>query len=276
MKKSNTLFLLLVLPLLCLSCLVDDEDDKGLQGIDTNPYIIGFQSTSTLESYFQDIGAINIDIPVSVLGGNSGIVTPSNTVVNYTVSPASTATEGNEFTLTGSSFTIAAGTTFSNIPVQINTGSLDPDQPTTLILKLTSTNNSSVVSAIRDTYTITFVGCQSNHAGEYTNPDLPSGASGQATITQTAPNTYTASAIPYLGTSQGTVPIEFSFTNVCGDINITSWALSSDFLIIGTGELDETTGSLTFKYTLYNGTSISDGILFDFSSNADASTYTPL
>jgi hypothetical protein len=98
--------------------------------------------------------------------------------------------------------------------------------------------------------------------GTYTNPDLPFDASGQTTITQTATNTYTVSAIPNLGTGGGVNPIEFSFTNVCGDINITSWALSSDLLIIGTGEFDETTGTLTFKYIVYGGTSQSDGIRF--------------
>ena len=84
------------------------------------------------------------------------------------------------------------------------------------------------------------------------------------------------SALPYLGTGGGVNPIEFSFTNVCGDINITEWAFSGGNLIVGTGALDETTGAITFRYTVYNGTSISGGIFFDFSSDADASTYTPL
>ncbi len=279
MKKLNRLnkvLLLLILPLFCVSCLVDDEDDGGLQGINNSPYIVGFKSSSTLESYFEDIGPVAVDLQVDVLGGNAGKALPTDIQVSYEVDPTSTATEGNEFSLNGSSFTIPAGTTFGILPIQINTGGLDPDEPTTLVLKLTTTNNSSVVSAISDTYTITFVGCQSNQAGTYTNPDVPSGAGGQATITQTAPNTYTVSALPYLGTGGGVNPIEFSFTNVCGDINITGWAFGGSNLIIGTGALDETTGAVTFRYTVYNGLSISDGIFFDFSSDADASTYTPL
>jgi hypothetical protein len=276
LNRLNKLFLLLILPLFCVSCLVDDEDTGGLQGINNSPYIVGFQSSSTLESYFEDLGAVDVDLQVNVLGGNAGIALPSDIQVSYEVDPSSTATEGNEFSLNGNSFTIPAGTTFGVLPVQINTGGLDPDEPTTLVLKLTTTNNSSVVSAINDTYTITFVGCQSNHAGTYTNPDVPSGAGGQATITQTAPNTYTVSALPYLGTGGGVNPIEFGFTNVCGDINITDWAFSGSNLIIGTGAFDETTGAITFRYTVYNGTSIADGIFFDFSSDADASTYTPL
>ena len=138
MKKLNKLFLLLVLPLLCVSCLVDDEDDQGLQGIQNSAYTVGFNSSSTLQSYFVDVGAVNIDVPVNVLGGNSGVLLSSDVAVTYTVDPTSTAVEGNEYSLTGSSFTIPAGTTFGNLPIQINTGGLDPDQPTTLILKLTN------------------------------------------------------------------------------------------------------------------------------------------
>ena len=276
LNRLNKLLLLLILPLFCVSCLVDDEDNGGLQGINNSPYIVGFTSSSALESYFEDVGPVSVDLQVDVLGGNAGKALPTDIQVSYEIDPASTATEGNEFSLNGSSFTIPAGTTFGILPIQINTGGLDPDQPTTLVLKLTTTNNSSIVSAINDTYTITFVGCQSNHAGTYTNPDVPSGAGGQATITQTSPNTYTVSALPYLGTGGGVNPIEFSFTNVCGDINITDWGFGGSFLIIGTGELDETTGAITFRYTVYNGLSISDGIFFDFSSDADASTYTPL
>lgn len=276
LNRLNKLFLLLILPLFCISCLVDDEDDGGLLGLDNSPYIVGFQSTSTLESYFEDVGAVDIDLLVNVLGGNGGKPLPADIQVSYEVDPSSTATEGNEFSLNGNSFIIPEGKTFGILPVQINTGGLDPNEPTTLVLKLTTINNNSIVSAINDTYTITFVGCQSNQAGTYTNPDLPSGAAGQATITQTAPNTYTVSAIPYLGTGGGINPVEFSFTNVCGDINITGWAFSGANLIIGTGSLDEATGDITFKYIVYDGTSISDGVLFDFSSNANASTYTPL
>ncbi len=271
MKKLNKLFLLLVLPLLCVSCLVDDEDDQGLQGIQNSAYTVGFNSSSTLQSYFEDIGAVNIDVPVNVLGGNSGIVLPTDVSVTYTVDPSSTAVEGNEFTLTGSSFTIPGGTTFGNLPIQINTGGLDPDQPTTLVLKLTTTSsNAASVSTINDTFTITFVGCQSFHAGQYSNPDMPSGANGVGTITELAPNSYRIDAMPFLGFG-GVTPVEIDFQNVCGEIEWTGWQLGT--LVIGPGSFDETTGAITFDFLkIYNGSDVSSGIWFDLG----ATTYTPL
>ena len=268
MKKINKLFALLALSLVSVSCLVDDEAQNGFEA---SPYSVGFDSKETLESYFVDIGPVGIDIAVNVLGGNSGIALPTDVSVSYTVDPSSTAVAGNEFNLTGSSFTIAAGTSFGILPIEINTGGLDPDQPTELILKLTSTDNSgTIVSGINDTYKITFVGCQSDHAGTYTNPDVPSGALGMATITQLAPNTFRISAMPFLGFG-GTSPITIDFQNVCGEIKWTQWEVGT--FIEGPGSFDEVTGAISFEYLkIYNGSDISSGIWFDL----DGTTYTPL
>ncbi|MFD2823093.1 hypothetical protein ACFS5M_05395 [Lacinutrix iliipiscaria] len=266
MKKIKLILVLLAISLTSVSCLVDDEVDTDFSN---SPYIVGFASSSTLESHFVDVGPINVDIPVNVLGGNSGLLLSNDLTVNYVVDPSSTATEGNEFTLTGSSFNIAANTEFGILPIQVNTGGLDPDTPTTLVLKLTTASEGGTVSSPNSTYTITFVGCQSDHAGVYSCPDLPSGAAGQATITELAPNTYRISALPGIGFG-GTDPVWFDFTNVCGEINVSGWQLGS--LATSTGSVSES-GAITFDgIILYNGGDPSTGVWFDLG----ATTYTPL
>lgn len=257
MKNINKLFILLLLPLLCVSCFEDDETQTGLE---SSPYTLGFASSSTLQSYFEDVGPVVIDITVDVLGGNSGIALPNDVAVFYSADPSSTAVEGNEYTFTGESFDILAGTTFGALPLQINTGGLDPANPTKLVIRLTDANGAAI-SSLNSTYEITFVGCQSDHAGTYDNPDLPSGANGMTTITELAPNTYRIGGLPGIGFG-GTDPVWFEFTNVCGEVQVTGWQLGS--LATSSGSIDDATGDITFDgILLYNGASPSTGIWFD-------------
>lgn len=257
MKNLGKLFMLLMLPLLCVSCLVDDENDTGRQ---SSPYTLGFAKSSTLESYFEDVGPVVVNVTVNVLGGNSGIALPNDVEVFYTADASSTATAGNEYTFTGSSFTIPAGTTFGSLPLQINTGGLDPDNPTQLVIKLTDANGAAV-SQINDTFTITFVGCQSDHAGTYDNVDVPQNANDMATITELAPNTYRISALPGIGFG-GVDPVWFEFTNVCGDVQVSGWQLGT--LAVSSGSVDDTTGDITFDgILLYNGSDVGSGVWFD-------------
>jgi hypothetical protein len=266
MKNIKLIIVLLAISFTSVSCLVDDEVDVDFSN---SPYIVGFPSSQTLQSYFEDVGPVVVDIPVNVLGGNSGMLLSTPLTVNYTVDPMSTAVEGNEFSLTGSSFDIAANTEFGILPLTVNTGGLDPDNPTTLILKLTSSSEGGTISGPNDTYTITFVGCQSDMAGTYSNPDLPSGAMGVTEFTELAPNTYRIGGLPGIGFG-GVDPVYFDFTNVCGEINIVSWQLGT--LATSTGSVDEN-GAVTFDdINIYNGGDESSGVWFALGQT----TYTPL
>lgn len=269
MKNLSKILFLAILPLLSVSCIVDDEAETGFE---SSPYIVGFESSSTLESYFSDIGAVNADVTVNLLGGNSGLELPGDINVSYTIDPASTATEGNEFSLNGSSFTMEEGNRFGILPLQINTGGLDPDTPTELILRLTATDsNNAVVSSANNTYSITFVGCQSNQAGNYTSPAITSGTAPNTVITELAPNTYRIESMPYLAFGgAGGSPAYMDFTNVCGVVKATGWV--ADTLIDAPASIDEITGTITFEYlTIYNGADVASGVWFDLPE----AVYTP-
>ncbi|WP_375239439.1 hypothetical protein [Aurantibacter sp.] len=269
MKNLSKLLLLAILPLLSVSCIVDDEAETGFEA---SAYIVGFEKSSTLESYFSDIGAVNVDVAVNLLGGNSGIELPSDVTVSYTVDPASTAIEGNEFSLLGSSFTMQEGYRYGILPLQINTGGLDPDTPTELILRLTTTDsNNTVVSSANNTFSITFVGCQSDHAGSYTSPAVTSSTAPNTVITELAPNTYRIESMPYLAFGGGGgAPAYMDFTNVCGEVKATGWVAAT--LIDAPAVVDEVTGAITFEYLkIYNGDDVASGIWFEL----PAATYTP-
>ncbi|MFD2551816.1 hypothetical protein ACFSQP_08310 [Bizionia sediminis] len=270
MKKFKTIFTVVILSLLTVSCIVDDEVD---QDFSQSPYIVGFAGKKALVSYFEDIGPVEQGYNVNIIGGNAGRATTGDLLVNYVVdTEASTATEGQEFDFVDTSgvLRIPAGADFATFPLIVNTGGLDPDMPTILRLKLTSVQGNGVVSSLNNVLDITFVGCQSDHAGEYFSNEVPN--DGLATITQLAPNTYEVSALPFLTSGGNKIP--FTFENICGDITITGIPFSN--LIIGSGSYDETTGVLSFNYTIYSGGSVSDGVLFDFSSPADTAFYAPI
>src|SRR5690606_4655544 len=107
-------------------------------------------------------------------------------VVSYSVNTAlSTAVQGQEFTLSGSTVTIPAGQDFAMIPVVVNTGSLNETAATKLILDLTSSNEDVVVGQQNSQLTVNFVGCVSQiQEGSYTVTRGPGSTLGAGTTYQ--------------------------------------------------------------------------------------------
>ena len=235
MKKVNTFLILLALPLLLVSCLVDDEVDNSLA---ESNYIVGFSNSLAVESYFSDIGAVSAEYPLDLLGGMTGGASGSDITVSYVVDPSSTAVEGTEFdfvTTTGQ-LTIPAGNTFAMFPLMINTGSLNPTAPTELVIKLTSvTTANGVISSLNDTLYVTFVGCQSTvHTSSYSlvttrNSDGAQMNHGTESITLTSVNNFKTDttgtwAVGTIAPDQG-----FSFIDICGAITLPAQGLAQNY-----------------------------------------------
>lgn len=261
MKNIKILLLVLTLSALNFSCLVDDEDEGGLQGIENSAYLIGFAKKTENESYFVDEGAVEKNYPVSILGGNSGYPTQSDVAVTFTVDPSSTAVAGNEYNLSGSSFVIPAGENFGTIPVTINTGGLDPDTPTFLKLNLTSSTG-SVISDLNDTLTINFVGCQSQvDAFTYDVSTIRVSDGGLVnqqpeSITMESVNVFRTATVGSYGPGAANGSIGgtegFTFSDVCGTINVESQNLVSLYSnqVSGSGSVDPVTGDIVITYTI--------------------------
>lgn len=262
MKKIKLILTALFVASMVTSCLVDDEENTSFE---ESPYVIGFETSFANESYFEDLGVVQANYPLNVLGGGDGTPIENDVVVNYEISSSSTAVEGQEFDFVDNSgsLTIPAGSTFVNFPLNINTGNFDSNTPTSLILTLTGTNgDSSLISELNDELAITFVGCQSQLNQFTYQVTTTRDADGRVennqleTITFLDVNTFRTATVGPFGPGARSGDIGgtngFTFEDVCGDITISNQSLVSLYSneVYGTGEVDPETGNITFKYAI--------------------------
>ncbi|MGX1023168.1 hypothetical protein [Psychroflexus sp. MBR-150] len=264
MKNTIKIFVTLFISATLLnSCVVDDSVDVKYNQSD---YVIGFKSDLAAESFFEDIGPVQKSYPIDVLGGQDNRLLEEPITVNFEIDPASTATQGQEFNFLteGTSLTIPAGSDFVGFPLEILTGGLNPDEPTVLILKLTSTNSEgSVISSLNNTLQITFVGCQSTvdlydyQVTTVRQSDNALVKFGVESLEQLEVNFFrTESTGPYGPDSAGG-PIAsqngFTFTDICGDITVSKQGLANGTYsnqVYGSGSVDPETGNIQITVTI--------------------------
>lgn len=266
MKKIKLVLFAVAIATLNFSCIVDDSTgERELEAFGDSDFIVGFTNGTALLSYFEDVGAVNQEFPINFLGGQEGNLT-SDLNISFSIDPASTATEGQEFDFVDTSGTVSipAGNSFAQFPLLVNTGGLDPNVPTELILNLdTVTGAPAVISALGDQLKITFVGCQSalnnfTYSVVSTRSDGVTVDHGVADIRLLAPNTLkTRTTGPWLVNSISP-DTGLTFTDVCGDLNIDAQNLVSMFSnqVTGTnlagpdGQVDMATGNFSFEYEI--------------------------
>lgn len=268
MKKIKLLLIILIASSLATSCLVDDDQSQQEVNQANTPIVVGFSESVVTISHFSDIGTVENIIRMSFLGGGKGFA-ETDLEIPFEIDPASTAQQGVEFSLNTSSITLPARRDYGELLLNVNTGSFNPDTPTELILNLNPENIATTTDEQKSIKLI-FIGCQSNIAGTYTNPDLPSGAGGVTNFTETTPNNFIFT-MPFLGTGGGVNPISMTLVDICGDITLTGWQF--DTALSGNVSLDDTTGEITIEnLIIYNGASVDpNDIWFDLGN----STYTP-
>lgn len=266
MKNFKLFTVLCFSSLLTVSCLVDDED-KEIEALANTPYVVGFNRNVANESYFEDIGPIEKSYPVNLVGGFDGTPSSSDIVVNYIISPESTATEGQEFDFlenTGQ-IVIPAGQDFGMFNILLNTGGLDPNTPTELVLELTSVEgNRANIGTINELnlLRITFVGCSSALAGNYSvviTRDDGASVTRNETITLLAPNYFETEGTGLYGINAIGVSTDSSmnFEDICGDVFVPLQNLAQGFYsneVYGTdltgpdGDVDQVTLDFNMEY----------------------------
>lgn len=225
MKK---VFLLFASAAVLFSC--SDDDVENYQ---TDAHVLGFKKTSTTINHFTDEGVVHYDIPFDLITGYTGTGSSRDIQVSYEIDPSSTAVEGTEFNFSsGMATVLEAGSKFGLIGLDVNSGSLDPNVATKLVLNLTTTDPSAVVSAQNKQVTINFVGCISIiQTGAYTvQINNVSTVYGGQTMTQNISyvdvNTFsTSETLPYVPGSSyvaGLPNYGFIFEDICGEITIPS------------------------------------------------------
>ena len=266
MKNFKLLTLLLAVSLVSVSCLVDDED-KTLDALANTPYVVGFNQNVANESYFEDIGAIEKTYPVNLVGGQDGNPANFDIVVNYRISPESTATEGQEFDFVQNTgqLVIPAGQDYGLFAIMLNTGNLDPNTPTQLVLELESVEGGRAnIGTINELnlLRITFVGCNSQLAGNYeltTTRDDGAQTVRPETITLVGPNYFESESTGLWGTNAiGVAPdSSMNFEDVCGEVSVPLQGLAQGFYsneVYGVnltgpdGEVDQTTLDFYYDY----------------------------
>lgn len=165
MKKLKLILFVFVIAFSFTSCELNDEstiDGHDLTANETK--IVGWGNSAITESYFEDLGTIDKNYPIDVLGGGDGSPTSSDIAISISVNNVETTATNNEYTLSVTSATISAGQTYGNMPIGINTGNFSPSEPTKLVLDISTSVDGVVVSDLAKTLTINFVGCQSEIA----------------------------------------------------------------------------------------------------------------
>lgn len=271
MKNFKLLSVMFIASLLSVSCLVDDEDST-LEAARSTPYVVGFNQNVANESWFEDIGAIERSYPVNIVGGSDGTNPSSDIVVNYIISPESTATEGQEFDFlenTGQ-LVIPAGQDFGMFSILLNTGGLDPNSPTELVLELVSVEgNAANIGTLNELnlLRITFVGCSSALEGNYsltTTRDDGAQTVRPEAITLVGPNYFETESTGLWATNGiGVAPdSSMNFEDICGEVFVPFQNLAQGFYSNGVfgsnltgpdGTVDQTTLDFAMEYWIEFG-----------------------
>lgn len=209
-----------------------NDDDRLANDDLKGDRIAGFAQAIQSVSYFEDLGQVTVNVPVTLLGLGNGEAPSQPVEITYELdAAASTAVEGVEYNFVDNTrkVTIPAGATFANIPLLVNTGDLNSSSATKVVINLTQASAGTVVLQSSKQVSVTFVGCLADLAGTYTAVTV-NAATGSTftqvnqTITETGINSFittnTGTFSPGQAPNQG-----FNFSVLCGEIDVPSQGL---------------------------------------------------
>lgn len=189
------------------SCLLDDEAVDFGKG----PVLVQFENSAKTAIFLKG-GATTVytyDVPVVIIGGDNSPLS-KDVEISFEADASSTAVDGNQYTFAGAkTATLKAGETSVNVQISVDSDNLDPFDPKTLVLKITS--SSEVVSENATTSILlqaactldlnSFVGTYTAVNARYANPLTVTVALGPA------PNTLSITNVDGVN---GTTVIELS------------------------------------------------------------------
>lgn len=241
MKKiifNSKILILILLSVITTSCLDTEAVDFG-----EGPIVVQFPSSELSQNFLQDgSGTVyDFEIPVQYFGGDNSSLNRDVTLTVGIDSELTTATEGYEFSLPETSFTIPAGSKSAMVTLKVNSENLDSSDPKIVALKIV--DSSEEASNNKGTILLTLQGiCPSDLSGSFKY------ANGRdVTITETGTGTYSVSN----GTAfVSDYPIYIS--DLCGTLTITGGYLTDNFgiAVSGTGSVSEDGNTITLVYTV--------------------------
>ena len=283
MKKTfKNLACLFIATLAIISC--DSVGDDNELNYGTGPYVAQFSTAAKTGFFLKDDNEVfNFDIPLELVGGN-GLAVNSDLNLTFEVNTdLSTAIEGNHFTFATSATTavIPAGNKFASLKINVDSATLDDQNPPVLVLDLLAANadgETVVVSGNKSRITITLQGtCTSDLAGNYfvsTTRLSPAGGPytrtdefideiGVGTYNTTTVGNYKAVANLTLTGTWNDLPAAadagYDFKEVCGRIRVEEQNLAHAYLNLikqtdaqyALSTVNEATGVITIEYSIF-------------------------
>lgn len=284
MKKTfKNLACLFIATLAIVSCDSVGDDDELNYG--SGPYVAQFSTAAKTGFFLKDDNEVfNFDIPLELVGGN-GLAVNSDLNLTFEVNTdLSTAIEGTHFTFATSATNavIPAGNKFASIKINVDSATLDDQNPPVLVLDLlaaTADGETVVVSGNKYRITITLQGtCTSDLAGNYfvsTTRLSPSGGPytrtdefideiGVGTYNTTTVGNYKAVAnLTLTGTwndLDASLPdVGYDFKEVCGRIRVEEQNLAHAYSNLikqsetqyAASAVNEATGVITIEYSIF-------------------------
>ena len=257
MKKIKILLSLFVFSIFITSCTLNDESTIDGHDLTNSVKIVGWGKTKITESYFENLGVIDKNYTVNVLGGGDGSPTTQDITVNLSVNNDETTAVNGEYVLTATTITIPAGDSFGNLPIGIDTANFSTSDPTKLVLDITASIDGVTVSDFADKLVVNFVGCQSEIANyQYmvtiVREDGATYGPALESITMEDVNNFLTYSV-----GSWSSPLNpghgIRFEDICGELTIPDQQLadmySNSVKGITTSQLDED-GSFELKYTI--------------------------
>ena len=283
MKKTfKNLACLFIATLAIVSC--DSVGDDNEINYGTGPYVAQFSTAAKTGFFLKDDNEVfNFDIPLELVGGN-GLAVDSDLNLTFEVNTdLSTAIEGTHFTFATSATNavIPAGNKFSSIKINVDSATLDDQNPPVLVLDLLAASadgETVVVSGNKNRITITLQGtCTSDLAGNYsvsTTRLSPAGGPytrtdefideiGVGTYNTTTVGNYKAVAdLTLTGTwndLNAVADAGYDFKDVCGRIRVEEQNLGHAYLNLikqtaaqyALSTVNEATGVITIEYSIF-------------------------
>lgn len=236
-NKINYIIAFVLISFTVTSCLLDDTVTDFGKG----PIITQFSAKEATGNFLQDgtNAVYEYLIPIEYQGAD-GIPLNEAVTITIAVDPNSEATEGVEFTLSQTEFTIPAGERFANAMISVNSEFLDALDPKVAIIAITASSQ-TISDNFKTEVTLQAI-CPSNLEGEYVNQAYGD----PTTITSTGPGTYSISRGNYFNSAY-----PLNITDVCGNLTIKGGFLEDNYGIVqsGQGSVDPDTGTISLVYT---------------------------